>query len=304
MKRVLSIAALALALHTGASAQNTIYKAVVGTYTDASGAVVVSDPSTIVAVDLIIEKEQTIVGPYARYAQKYLDVRGSLVEKTIYTVKDARLSVLDGDEAFRSGETTPDAIATVSYMGSETEFPKVLPDRLTATAQSAEDAAAAAAQAIFSIRKHRMELITDEAGENVFGGGLKDALEALDAKEQEYLELFLGKKVVTTSTERIIIPMVAEQQNYHVARVSISAGILPATSADGEAVTLILTPSGSAKLGSLPEADLRDKTAVRVRIADNTNCVVAVGDKPVASAVTPIFELGRTVSVAAPAAKK
>ena len=103
MKRVLSIAALALALHTGASAQNTIYKAVVGTYTDASGAVVVSDPSTIVAVDLIIEKEQTIVGPYARYAQKYLDVRGSLVEKTIYTVKDARLSVLDDDEAFRSG---------------------------------------------------------------------------------------------------------------------------------------------------------------------------------------------------------
>ncbi len=304
MKRVLSIAALALALHTGASAQNTIYKAVVGTYTDASGAVVVSDPSTIVAVDLIIEKEQTIVGPYARYAQKYLDVRGSLVEKTIYTVKDARLSVLDGDEAFRSGETTPDAIATVSYMGSETEFPKVLPDRLTATAQSAEDAAAAAAQAIFSIRKHRMELITGEAGENVFGGGLKDALEALDAKEQEYLELFLGKKVVTTSTERIIIPMVAEQQNYHVARVSISAGILPATSTDGEAVTLILTPSGSAKLGSLPEADLRDKTAVRVRIADNTNCVVAVGDKPVASVVLPIFELGRTVSVAAPAAKK
>ena len=276
MKRVLSIAALALALHTGASAQNTIYKAVVGTYTDASGAVVVSDPSTIVAVDLIIEKEQTIVGPYARYAQKYLDVRGSLVEKTIYTVKDARLSVLDGDEAFRSGETTPDAIATVSYMGSETEFPKVLPDRLTATAQSAEDAAAAAAQAIFSIRKHRMELITGEAGENVFGGGLKDALEALDAKEQEYLELFLGKKVVTTSTERIIIPMVAEQQNYHVARVSISAGILPPTSTDGEAVTLILTPSGSAKLGSLPEADLRDKTAVRVRIADNTNCVVEV----------------------------
>ncbi len=285
MKRVLSIAALALALHTGASAQNTIYKAVVGTYTDASGAVVVSDPSTIVAVDLIIEKEQTIVGPYARYAQKYLDVRGSLVEKTIYTVKDARLSVL-------------------SYMGSETEFPKVLPDRLTATAQSAEDAAAAAAQAIFSIRKHRMELITGEAGENVFGGGLKDALEALDAKEQEYLELFLGKKVVTTSTERIIIPMVAEQQNYHVARVSISAGILPPASTDGEAVTLILTPSGSAKLGSLPEADLRDKTAVRVRIADNTNCVVAVGDKPVASAVLPIFELGRTVSVAAPAAKK
>lgn len=303
MKRVLSIAALAVALHTGASAQNTISKAVVGTYTDASGAVVVSDPSTTLAVDLIIEKEQTIVGPYARYAQKYLDVRGSLVEKTIYTVKGARLSVFD-DAALKSGETAPAETTVVSYMGSETEFPKVLPDRLTATAQSAEDAAAAAAQAIFSIRKHRMELITGEAGENVFGGGLKDALEALDAKEQEYLELFLGKKVVTTTTERIIIPMVAEQQNYHVARVSASAGILPPASTDGEAVTLTLTPSGNAKLGSLPEADLRDKTAVRVRVADNASCVVTVGEKPVASAVLPVFELGRTVSVTAPAAKK
>mgnify|MGYP000459474032 CR=1 FL=1 len=64
MKRVLTIAALAVALHTGASAQNTIYKATEGAYVDASGAVVVSDPSTTVAVDLIIEKEQTIVGPY------------------------------------------------------------------------------------------------------------------------------------------------------------------------------------------------------------------------------------------------
>lgn len=304
MKRVLTIAALAVALHTGASAQNTIYKATEGAYVDASGAVVVSDPSTTVAVDLIIEKEQTIVGPYARYAQKYLDVRGSLIEKTVWSVKGARLSVLDGDTALKSGDIAPATTAEVSYLGSETEFPKVLPDRLTATAQSAEDAAAAAAQAIFSIRKHRMELITGEAGENVFGGGLKDALAALDAKEQEYLELFLGKKVITTYTERIIIPMAAEVQSYPVARVSASAGILPASSTDGDAVTLIITPSGTARLSSLVEADPRDKTAVRVRIADNASCVVVVGEKPVGSAVLPIFELGRTVSVAAPTAKR
>ncbi len=304
MKRVLTIAALAIALHTGVSAQNTIYKAVVGAYTDASGAVAVSDPSTVVAVDLILEKEQTIVGPYARYAQKYLGVRGSLIEKTIWSVKGAELSIFDGDTALKSGGMAPASTTEMSYLSGETEFPKVLPDRLTTTALSTEDAAAAAAQAIFSIRKHRMELITGEAGENVFGGGLKDALDALDVKEQEYLELFLGKKVVTTSTERIIIPMVAGEQNYHVARISASAGILPSASADGDAVTLVLTPSGNAKFGSLEEADPRDKTAVRVRIADNAECVVLVGDKQAASAVLPIFELGRTVSVAAPAAKR
>ena len=304
MKRFLSIAALAVAACTGASAQNTICKAVAGAHIDASGAVVVCDPSTTIAVDLVVEKEQTIVGPYARYAQKYLDVRGSLVEKTVWSIVGAKLSVLDAGTAFTSGDIAPETTKVASYMGSGDEFPKVLPDRLTATAKSAEEAAAAAAQAIFSIRKHRMELITGEAGENVFGGGLKDALDALDAKEQAYLELFLGKKVITTRTERIAVPMVAGEQSYTIARISSSAGILPAASTEGDAVMLILTPSGNAKLSSLTEADPRDKTAVQIRIADNASCVVAVGDKAVASAVLPVFELGRTVSVAASPAKR
>lgn len=304
MKRFLSIATLALAVCAGASAQNTIYKAVAGAYVDPAGVVIISDPSTTIAVDMVIEKEQTIVGPYARYAQKYLDVRGSLVEKTVYSIKDVHLSVLDGDAALKSTALAAPTVAAASYMGSESEFAKVLPDRLTASAVGAEDAAAQAAQAIFSIRKHRMELITGDAGENVFGGGLKDALEALDAKEQAYLELFLGKRVITTYTERIVVPMTPDEQTYAVARLSQSAGILPAASTEGDAVMLVLTPSNKARLSTLAEADPRDKTAIQVRIADNATCVVTVGDKVAASAVLPVFELGRTVSVAASSAKK
>ena len=67
---------------------------------------------------------------------------------------------------------------------------KRIADDTTRSYKEREDAAQQAAQMIFSIRKHRMELITGEAGENVFGGGLKDALDALDEKEQELLELF------------------------------------------------------------------------------------------------------------------
>ena len=64
--------------------------------------------------------------------------------------------------------------------------------------------AAQAAQSIFTIRKKRMDLITGDAGENVFGAGLKDALEALDAREQAYLELFLGKKITITLAKEIL----------------------------------------------------------------------------------------------------
>lgn len=279
-----------------ATAQNTPYKAVVGTYVDASGALAVSDPSTSVAVDLIVEKEQTVVGPYARYAQKFLNMRGSLVDKTVYSLKGVKLAVTGGEDVIADAVPAAEVTET-SYMGSASEFAKVLPDRMSATAVSEEEAAANAAQAIFSIRKHRMDLITGEAGENVFGAGLKDALAALDAAEQEYLELFFGKRIVTTSVERVVVPMVEGVQSYAVARISSSAGVVAADAKDGDAVTLEVAPSGRARLSSIVEADPKSKTAVKVRVADPSTCTVKVGDKVLTSAVLPLFEMGRTAYI-------
>lgn len=296
MKRIISLVSLAVLACGAATAQNTPYKAVVGTYIDASGALAVSDPSTSVAVDLIVEKEQTVVGPYARYAQKFLNMRGSLVDKTVYSLKGVKLAVTGGEDVIADAVPAAEVTET-SYMGSASEFAKVLPDRMSATAVSEEEAAANAAQAIFSIRKHRMDLITGEAGENVFGAGLKDALAALDAAEQEYLELFFGKRVVTTSVERVVIPMVEGVQSYAVARISSSAGVIAADAKDGDAVTLEVAPSGRARLSSIVEADPKSKTAVKVRVADPSICTVKVGDKVLTSAVLPLFEMGRTAYI-------
>lgn len=296
MKRIISLMSLAVLACGAATAQNTPYKAVVGTYVDATGALAVSDPSTSVAVDLIVEKEQTVVGPYARYAQKFLNMRGSLVDKTVYSLKGVKLAVTGGEDVIADAVPAAEVTET-SYMGSASEFAKVLPDRMSATAVSEEEAAANAAQAIFSIRKHRMDLITGEAGENVFGAGLKDALAALDAAEQEYLELFFGKRVVTTSVERVVIPMVEGVQSYAVARISSSAGVVAADAKDGDAVTLEVAPSGRARLSSIVEADPKSKTAVKVRVADPSTCTVKVGDKVLTSAVLPLFEMGRTAYI-------
>lgn len=296
MKRIICIMSLAVLACGVATAQNTAYKAVVGTYVDASGALAVSDPSTQVAVDLVIEKEQTIVGPYARYAQKYLNMRGSLVDKSVYTLREVKLSLAGADD-LSAAEIPAATVVETSYMGSATEFPKVLPDRMSSSAQSEEEAAANAASAIFSIRKHRMDLITGEAGENVFGAGLKDALEALDAREQEYLELFFGKRVVTTTVERVIVPMAEGVQSYAVARISASAGMVSADAKDGEAVTLLVTPSGKSRLSSIVETDPKNKAAVKVRVADPSTCTVTVGDKVMTSVVLPVFEMGRTAYI-------
>lgn len=299
MKRFLSLLTLAVMVCAAVSAQNTPYRTVIGPYYDATGAIALADPSTTIVVDLTIEKEQTIVGPYARYAQKYLDVRGSLVEKTSYTIKSAQLSVATDNTIFAAKEIAPTSVTTTSLINPADEFAKVLPDRTSLSPMTAEEAATQAAQAIFTLRKKRIELITGDAGENVFGGGLKDALEALDAREQAYLELFLGKKITTTYTERIVLPLNGTTTAYTIAKLSPSAGLQAATAADGSTVKVNLTPSGIApKLATMSEIDSRDKTALQVRLADSTTCVVTVDDKVVGSAVLPVFEFGRTAYIA------
>lgn len=299
MKRFLSFLTLATLLCTAASAQNNLYRSVIGPYIDANGAVAVADPSTTIVVDLVIESEQTIVGPYARYAQKYLDVRGSLVEKTTFTIKDARLSVLQCDGVLAPAPEQAASTTVQSHLGDIAEFAKVLPDRMSTSPLTIEDAAAQAAQSIFTIRKKRMDLITGDAGENVFGAGLKDALEALDAREQAYLELFLGKKVTTTTTKRIVVPLNGTESSYTIAKLSSSKGLLAESAEEGDAVKLVINPSGRApKLNGIAEVDSRDKTALMVRLADNATCSISVGDAVVDTTTLPVFEFGRTAYIA------
>ena len=298
MKRFLSLIALAVMVCATASAQNNLYRAVTGLYYDATGAMAIADPSTTIVVDITIEKEQTIVGPYARYAQKYLDVRGSLVEKTTYTLKSANLAVMTCNAPLSAGELAEPTTAVQSHLHSATEFAKVSPDRLSLSPISTEDAAAQAAQAIFTLRKKRVDLITGDAGENVFGGGLKDALEALDAREQALLELFLGKKIVSTFSKRIVVPLRGATASYTIAKFSTSAGLLPESASEGDEVKLNINPSGvTPALASMTEADPRDKTAIKVRLADNAACTVTNGNEVVGSANLPVFEFGRTALV-------
>ena len=290
MKRIFLIMALAL-LGVNVSAQNSIYKAVVGAHKDAKGNIVVSDPSTSLAIDITIETEQVVVGPYAKYAQKYLETRGTLVDKSSAAVKSAKIAIVT-DEALMAGNVAAPEMEVTSYMGSEVEFPKISPDRTSSSAMSLDDAAAEAAQAIYKIRKNRMELISGEAGENVFGGGLKDALAELDAKEQAYLELFLGKKVIKSYTERIIVPVVVGVTEYPISNLIAGESKI-------QGLTLTLTPSeATPKFSTLSEVDPRDKTAIAVRIANVATCAVKAGDKVIGTASLPIFELGRTAYIA------
>ena len=166
------------ALTVGSASAQSYRVARAGAFEE-NGRVEVGIPTSPLAVDLTVEKEVVTVGPYARYAQKFLGVRGALSDKTLYSVKAARVALLDRD-ATTASEVPAGEVRATSYLGDAETFSRVPFDKRSLVDESLETAARNAANTLFAIRRHRMELITSEAGEHVFGAGLQAALAELD----------------------------------------------------------------------------------------------------------------------------
>ncbi|MCH5330137.1 MAG: DUF4831 family protein [Alistipes sp.] len=294
MKRFLISMAVLTAV-ASASAQN---RPIVRTGVfDRNGETVFSEPASTITVDLTVERNEIITGPYARYAQKYLGVRAPLSDKTTWSITGASIS-LAGDGVAAAAVPAQSESRTELHFGTAREFARLSPDRTDARALTADEAAAEAADAIFSLRKHRMDLITGEAGENVFGGGLEAALKTIDAYETAYLELFFGKRAVTAETVRLTVHPSGDKFGYVLCRFSEKEGIVPSTDLSGEMVMLRIEPSGDTSLKYIREATEKDKSAVECRVADLSTCILSCGTEELASAVLPLFEYGRTLRVA------
>lgn len=255
-----------------------------------NGKIVFGEPHSIIAVDLCVEETELAVGPYARYAQKYLGVRAPLNDRTTYRIVGASLSLLDDDAALTTSYAE-------SLPCSQCEFPRLLPDRLEQKELDTDAAASAAAEMIFSLRRSRMELVMGEIGENVFGAGLKSALKTIDEYEKEYLELFFGKSVVTTKTVRLVVRPAANNKGYVLGRFSDKSGVIPSTDLSGEILMLQIEPSGNTSLTYIAESEVKEKGSIECRIADPSTCTLSCGTEHIISAVLPLYEFGRTVIV-------
>ncbi len=299
MKSFLSLLLCSLLMGSSAVAQNARI-AREGVAEDAEG-VQLNIPSSPLVVDLTIEREVATVGIYARYAQKYLGVRGVLSDKVVYTIASADVALTDAT-AVQATPCVADQVTMLSYLGDDTSFSKVPFDKTSTTDESLDVAARKAANTLFAIRRHRMELITGEAGENVFGAGLQAALTELDRQEQAYTELFLGKRVTTTSVKRIIVTPSSDKQKYILCRFSAEQGILPTSDLTGDAVVLQLEKE---KDGDFPLAVASAKASRTAcyRVAADVTCILYSGTSELVRQTLPIFEFGRSVEVALPSKK-
>lgn len=282
---------------TTLTAQNNPYIALVGVVDTADG-IALSAPTTTLTVDIEAECERTICGPYARYAQKLLGVRAPLTDKTEWRVKRAAIGLADAS-SFVQQPFEPSPTTTISYADAKEDFALIQPDKSSTSATTLEDAALMAANTIFSLRRHRTELITGEAGENVFGEGLKSALEEIARQEQALLELFLGKRTVSREVRRYHLSPVSAKQQYVVCRLSAVDGLVPSSDLTGDMVVLQITPSETVE-SPVPEAGVKETATVSALVANRAACSIQVRGEELTREVLPLFQFGRMVQLAQP----
>lgn len=293
-------------------------------------------PRTLLSVTVTVQKESVRTGPYARYAQKYIGVIAPLSDKDTYAVTGASINyyeeadpsavyVMDntgktiepvfefteeGLVAFpadwkpRPAGYTPESgssYSAVSHTDIDTAFVKVPISRMSAVDQGAEAMARQAAETIFLLRKRRIELVTGDAGENVFGGGLAAALVEIDRMENEYLALFFGKQFTETTTRTFEVIPEAGKSSAVVCRFSEATGLHSAADLSAEPIAVTFTPEGKTASTAVARSVRDPKGLATYRIADMVRCSVVNGRTEIASARIPIYQMGAEVDIPAAA---
>ncbi len=269
-----------MSLSTEVMAQQ-IVKQRIGTYKE-SGNVVVSEAATTLVVDLTVECEEFEAGPYARYAQKFLGKRASLISYTSYDIVAADVAV-----AVAADYYAPVAPATCSEEVRPGDVIAV--DRSSTEEQSTENAAREAAERLYELRTTRQDIILGEYGDGVYGAGLEAALREIDRLEREYTALFFGTRTVTTTHHRIALQVSAESPNSVIARFNSEEGLLDKDNVAGDIVMVTITPSDM----SYPAGDAKGQVAYRY--ANNATVVVSYASVPLTKRVLPIYEFGKTI---------
>ena len=267
MKKIFAILALVGVVATGVS-QN-ITKA--GLYDSKGNLVEQANEPIVLSVTLRVATESFTPGVYARYAQKYLGQRATLANHST-------IELLDGTLALGAVKSEP-----VQVEVEAEEIPLSL-NRMSAEAKTDDEQAAAAANLIFSLRKHRLELITGEAGENVFGAGLKAALDEISRHEMACLDMFYGSKSVSVKSYTFNIEVTPQKSEYIVCRFNEKTGIVDADDLSGTPIVVKVEKCQEQNYSRLQPVEVADKHSAEYTIVPNVKCSL-IGEAKLLDAV-------------------
>ena len=186
-------------------------------------------------------------------------------------------------------------------------FAKVPVVKTQSVYKSFEDKAEEASSFIFMIREKRFELITGMADYYPDGEALNAALKELDRLENEYMDLFIGKKITSTYTANFeFTPSEKDlHQPYFIFRFNEEKGVLPANDLTGRPIIVELeTLKQVEPISNLiyknenpEEPRYRDK--IYYRIPDLVKVKVYDGSSLIALRKVAIEQYGQVVQIPA-----
>lgn len=313
---LLTMAASAVVLGTtvpAATAQIAAFRQGGGGYVEGY-----SLPRTVVTATLVIEREVIIRGPYARYASQYLGVSGvAMTDKQSYRIIDATLGYFeepDPEQTYHLDKPVGEQTKVFRWLTStvpgdrqplltEAEYPNATIGnnnpfadvamsslRTSAVEKSPEQMAAEAAQAIFTLRQRRFDLVTGEG--NDLGAGLKDALAEMARIENNYMELFIGKRY----TQRIVrtfsvLPQPGKGAAI-VCRFSDTKGVVPDTDLSAKPIVIEMTAEASASGSEGMKTAPKGTSNVRYRVPEVQLVKLVDGSEELARERIPVFQFG------------
>lgn len=256
---------------------------------------VAETPETSLDVTVVTQKESVRTGPYARFAQKYLGVMAPLADKDIYTISEVTITPATGSATGNVLRNSAPEFVSVSNTRSDTSFVKVNIDKNSTIEQSAEAMAQHAAETIFMLRKRRIELLTGDLGEHVYGQGLNAAINELNRLENEYLALFMGKQFRRTVVNTYDVTPEKGKNSLILFRFSDTAGPLAASDLTGRPVIMefVLDKTQSQE----EPAAKRDNRPVSYVTVDMVQSRIMDGKRELASRRMRIPQLGTLVEV-------
>lgn len=325
MKRILILIAFALSFNTSLLAQYQISHAK-STLPGQQNGIFYSLPQTVLRVDFTIEESILQVGPYSEYVD-FVGANDYISEnKKEYALKDVSVvtsAEVDPNATFfvtfnsKKGEMmdfylTPKGI--LNGVGQPGNTPQSVVENVVDNSSFENDAMAFkyfygpvgmkdeetlahdAAEMITTIRQEKMKLLTGYQETAFTLDTYRAMYEDLDAMENEYLSLFIGKRTSKTYTKSIYVTPSKDVTSQTIAKFSKDQGLTVGTSGLGAAIVVqalsLQTTSTINQLSQSAVESLTHENKLFYRIPEMAQVKVTMGNQTLSESRQAIAQYG------------
>ena len=259
-----------------------------------------ADPSTRIAINLSGKGTAS-----ANFLQ--LCSQGLIIASDSYTGKPEswRFPSIANNDVFAGkdveGNLTSASTTLYKTVNTAEGLQRIAVSQSQVVEKSLEKKAQETANAIFDLRKSRMQIITGDTDATYSGEAMQAAISEITRLEQEYMSLFYGTSSTSVQTMNFdVVPSASTANQMYVAfRISESEGLLPPNEVAGRPIVLALTFDKAANIttgGVAAGARAVTGGTVFYRVPVVATARIMDGSQTLLQTRIPVYQLGQTLS--------